>query len=184
MSTPTQAPRHAAPHAFDGTWPLLAQLHGVENVAWRRFIHALTVDDEIGPTHGKPRPHHAETSAGGLGCFDLRPPRLADLGLVRDLRVDNSSGRRLVRCTFVLPLTRERFLGAPLVQYNALLESLRRYDAALHAMLSAGTKLPDGMTRSGALALFHRLGPKALDKWSKYKNRATIALYQRTNKLF
>ena len=92
--------------------------------------------------------------------------------------------RRVVRVArerrgeFVSPMTEARFLTSPLVQYNALSESLRRYDAALPE------KLPEGVTRSGALALLHHLGAEALEKWAATRNRSTIDLFERANGLF
>ncbi len=154
---------------LDGSTLLRAQLLGVSDESWQQFIHALTIG-----TDGNPRSFGARTTAGGYGCFDLRPRRLADLGLMRRIRVDNSSGRCFTVGDFVLPMTETKFLLSPLAQYNTLLESLRRYD-----------KLPTmlGISRSGSLALRHRLGPNAATKWVAHQEPSTTALLKRTNDL-
>ncbi len=82
---------------------------------------------------------------------------------------------------FVSPMTQAKFLFSPLVQYNALVDSLRRYNRKLD---DERLKLSRGMTRSGALALLHRLGPHALPKWERHQEPTTLALYKRANGLF
>lgn len=166
-----------------GATLLRSQLHEVSDAPWTRLVHALTIaDDPRDPSCGGPRPFDARTPAGGYGCFDFRPQRLADLGLMRRVRVDNASGRCFFVGEFIPPMTEEGFLqrhGAPFVQYDALTDSLRRYDRRLE-----GVQLPPGMTRSGALALHHRLGPCALPKWARHQEPTTRALYRRANGLF
>ena len=171
-----------APVAIGGAAFLRAPLSGVPNEAWSQFVHALAIADEIcdpqSPDYQRPRAPDARTPSGGLGCFDLRPPRLADLGLMRGVRVDNTTGCCVWVGEFILPMTQARFFQNPLVQYNALCESLRRYDRQVAAAL------PEDMTRSGMLALHHRLGPRAFVKWAEHQEPATMALFHRANGLF
>jgi len=176
--------RDAAPAlpvvAFDGSRPLGAQLPNVASAAWTAFVRALTLnDDPRDGVVGKPRAFHKQTAAGGFGAFDLRPLRLADLGIMRHVRRDNSSGRVILIGDFVAPMTQTKFLFSPLAQYNALIDSLRRFDNQTGKL-----QLPTQMTRSGVLALLHRLGPHALDKWARHRETNTLALYARTNGLF
>jgi hypothetical protein len=169
---------------LDGTTLLRAPLGGPSNEQWTRFVHALTICDGCNDARaGRPHAPHPRSfgacgPSGGLGCFGILPRRLADLGLMRAVRASNDDGRRRTRGEFCAPMTAVKFL-APLVQYNVLIESLRRYDRA-----AAASDMPAGMSRSGALALFHRLGPMAMAKWAEHKEPATIALFTRANKLF
>jgi len=149
---------------------LRSPLDGVSDDAWSRFVDALTVDDDSGLRQGMPRPFNARTHAGGLGCFGLLPRRLVDVGVAKAVRVIGGK-------TIAVGLRRD-FLS-PLVQRDALVDSMRRYDAEL-----AKVTLPSEISRSGALALYHRLGPEALAKWQKHRQRSTIALFQRANGLF
>jgi hypothetical protein len=169
---------------LDGTSALAAQLPGVTSEAWTAFIHALTIGD-----NGKPRGFGIVTVSGGFGCFDLRPRRLADLGIMHRLRVERVGAppaegepdrrRQVFVGDFVAPWTRAKFLASPLAQYNALVDSLQRYDATLSEIT-----LPDGITRSGALAIFHRMGPSGIVKWQERKLEATVAFVKRTNGKF
>ena len=105
--------------------------------------------------------------------------QLSETRYPRGVRVDNESGKCVTVGDFIPPMTRAKFLQNPLAQYNALIESLRRYDRHL-----ASAVLPSGLSRSGALALHHRLGPCALSKWEEHQEKTTIALFQRANGLF
>lgn len=149
---------------------LRSPLDGVTDQAWARFVDALTIDDDKGPNHGKPRPFNACTHAGGLGCFGILPRRLVDIDVARDVRVVDGK---------TIAIGVDPSFRNPLAQRDALAESMRRYDAEI-----AKITLPTEMSRSGALSLYHRLGPEALAKWQKHKQEATIALFRRANGLF
>lgn len=152
------------------------RLHGITVDVWRTFTHALTIDDEEGPNKGQPRPFNARTLAGGYGCFDMRPRRLADLGYMRNIRRGTLAGRVVTVGDFIPSvMTEAKFLFDPDAQHDALLESLRRYDRL--AMVA-------GASRSGSLALYHRLGPDAPQKWLAHQEPSTLSLYRRTNNLF
>lgn len=172
----------SAARAYVGA-PLRPQLSGITTEQWTAFIHALSVDDCRGPGRGKPRPFGAVGPGGALGAFAMRPTRLGDLGLMRKVTrsIDAETGGRVWSGSFVPPMTAQKFMTSPLVQYNALVESMRRYDAWLRE--SFGNSMA-GMTRSGALALLHRLGPGALRKWEAHKEPSTVALFERANGLF
>ncbi len=151
---------------------LRSPLAGVPDLAWNRLIDALMIDDDSGPGKGRPRPFTARTYAGGLGCFGLLPKRLVEINVLQEVfvrkgRTYAAKDKRLLA-----------WLTNPIEQYKAVVTSLRRYDAALIA------PLPEGVSRSGALALHHRLGPNALVKWSQHQEPSTIALFRRANGLF
>ena len=150
-----------------------APLKGVSRAAYDRFEDALTIDFDRGPRHGKPRAFNAVTRSG-LGCFGISPRRLVDIGVLEEVFVSRGKAIANPRDKRVV-----LFLADPILQREALVLSLKKYDAQL-----ASTILPAGMTRSGALALHHRLGPDALAKWAKYQAPSTIALFRRTNGLF
>ena len=149
---------------------LTSPLSGVSDLAWARFVDALTIDDDDGLHNGAPRAFNARTHAGGFGCFGILPRRLVDIGVAKAVRVIDG---KAIAVDFV----RRDFLANPLAQRDALTESMKRYDAAIG-------ELPAEMSRSGALALYHRLGPEALSKWAQHKAGSTIALFQRANGIF
>ena len=149
---------------------LPSPLSGVSDLAWARFVDALTIDDDDGLHNGAPRAFNARTHAGGFGCFGILPRRLVDIGVAKAVRVIDG---KAIAVDFV----RRDFLANPLAQRDALAESMKRYDAALG-------ELPTEMSRSGALALYHRLGPAALMKWAQHKQESSIALFLRANNLF
>lgn len=149
---------------------LRSPLARVSDLAWARFVDVLAIDDDSGANNGKPRPFNARTHAGGLGCFGILPRRLVDVGAAKSVRVIDGK-------TIAVGLD-ARFVN-PLVQRDVLSVSLQRYDAELVKI-----PLPSEISRSGALALYHRLGPGALAKWEKHKQQSTMALFRRANKLF
>lgn len=151
---------------------LSSPLKGVSDAAYARLVDALSIDDDAGPNYGRPRPFDARTHAGGLGCFGILPRRLVDIGVARAVRIVDGKA-------YVVDLQRD-FLVNPLVQRDALGESLLRYDVDEVSKLA----LPRGITRAGVLALYHRLGPQALQKWQRHKQQATIVLFRRANGLF
>lgn len=142
---------------------LRSQLPGASDEAWRKFVRVLTLD----PRTRTPRPSSTVRTRLGFGCFGLRPKRLVDLGFMRVAPGGYA---------FAAPMT-ERKLAQPLVEYNVLVDSLRRYDAQVIV-------LPTGVTRSGSLFLHHHLGPHALSKWATFKHPDTLALFALANGLF
>lgn len=140
--------------------------------AWQAFVRAMAT-----------QPIHAETEAG-LGCFALRPKMLGDLGLMANLRPvqgkrqGRSGDRVLWEGDFVLPLTKDRFLGSYLAQYNAFVRAV-----TLHA--NAAAKLPAGVTTSGAHAILIQAGPWGLRSWARgTRHEGTIELFNRANGIF
>lgn len=154
------------------SWPLLrSQLPGVSDDAWTRFVRALET-----------QPLDAVTGSGSLGCYEMRPKSLVDLGLMANLRTSTSGA---LEGDFFLPLTQRRFLASPVAQFNALCDILERFDADI------GRKGVLGLSRSGALAVLHRAGRGGLKHWggkkrwgSKVKHESTLALVTAVEGIF
>ncbi len=156
---------------------LTSPLTGVSNLAWARFADALTIDDDDGPNNGKPRPFNAVTHACGLGCFGISPRRLVDIGAARAVHLIRGK-------PIAVGFIPRDFLTNPLAQRDALAISMKRYNVGIAGLRIDKIALPPEMSRSGVLALYHRLGPNALAKWQKHKQQSTLALFQRANGLF
>jgi hypothetical protein len=150
----------------------------VTDEGWTQFAVAMKTQD---PT--------VVSASNGLGMFDMKPRRLADLGLMKIIGSTRSPARRMAWLgEWVSPLTQDKFLATPNLQYRAFAASMKRYVGGLR---DGSVPLPDGglppeMTLSGVLALLHRCGPNGLKTWSDAGKRfpATIALFEATNGLF
>lgn len=155
-----------------------SQLAGVSDAAWTALVQVLMVPligekwKDGTPLQGEVRPLDFEGSTGDLGCFALRQKHLVDLKLMRVVKDDNG---RFVRNAFVRGDV-DRFKANSLAQYDALSCLLRRYDSMLPR--------PDGMSRSGAVALCHRAGPTGLVSWARRKLPATVVLVGLADGLF
>jgi hypothetical protein len=151
---------------------LVSPFKDVSDFAWTRFVTTLEIDDDRGPNRGKPRRFDARTNAGGLGCYGIPVRRLVELHVLKEVFVSKGKAIANPRDPRVVI-----FLADPLLQRDVLVASMKRYNLAL-------SSLPAGMTKSGALALCHRLGPQALAKWAKHQEPSTVALFRRANGLF
>lgn len=154
---------------------LKSELASVSDENWTRFVLAMKTAavDSVSGSHA-------------LGAWEMRPKRLADLGLMENLRYSRTAlGRMACDGDFKPPLTRKKFLENPGVQYRVFATSMRRYvDGLTDGTISEGTPPPD-MTLSGALAILHRCGPSGLVKWSEEARFSdTVDLYNRVNGLF
>jgi len=160
---------------------LTSPLPGVSDVAWRSFVRAVVTKDA--DEDGAPglRSLDAKSKSGGFGCFDIRPKRLLDLGIMRNLRRSTSSGGRQIYVgDFVPPMSERKFLYGPTQQSDTFVESMRRYDVAV-----SDADRPEGLSRSGVLALLHRAGMGGLSGWASGRRLAnTVALVERANNLF
>lgn len=145
-------------------------LEGVSREAWAHFVSALEVQS-VG----------AVSESGGLGCYDIRPRRLVELGYAFGLQSKrNDKGRQIRVCEFVLPWTQARFLSEPVAQYVALSKSVGLY---YRAVMSGELKKPDGLEMAGALVILHVGGRGALQAWPKLFDH-TRALYENARKAF
>lgn len=132
--------------------PLASPISGVNDADWTQFVGAMIVQDP-----------GVVSESNGLGMFDMKPRRLADLGYVKKLSRGDRQGRQVWLGAFVPPWTPERFLGNQPEQYTAFSRSMVDYATRIREGKLA---CPDGVTLSGALAILHRAGPKGLDSWS------------------
>ncbi len=152
------------------------EIDGVSDEDWTAWVLAMKVAE---PT--------TVSDAGALGMFGVKPRRLEDLGLMKNVEAVNARKKKKMAWAgdWVEPLSQEAFLASPSIQYRVLVASTKLYAHAL-----ADGSIPwvdDGVTTlSGALALLNRCGPQVLSNWSDVESRheATIKIYEATNELF
>lgn len=154
---------------------LPSPIEGVSDEAWTRWVAAMRVG-------------YAGTvsDTSKLGLFGFKVQRLADLNLVYDVAPTNAreTGHMAWTCTWRPPLSQEAFLTNQKLQYAALVSSTRLYALAI---ASGEIEVPDSdLTLSGALALLHKCGPRALAHWDDEATRrpTTVRLVEATNGLF
>jgi len=153
---------------------LASEISGVPDEAWTGFTLAMKIQAP-----------GAVSASNELGMFGIRLRRLADLGLVKNLRKTRSpTGHMVWLGDWVPPLTQKLFLDTPRYQYKAFAGSMRRYDRALRDGLMAHR--PEGLTLSGMLAVLHRCGPSGLESWARRDRRfpATVEVVERANGIF
>lgn len=151
--------------------PIRSPIANVPTDAWTRFVRAMMT-----------QPADAVSPSNALGMFEMRPRRLADLGLMVDLQRVRAPNRRDVWCgVFVRPLSSAAFLRSPLLQYNAFALSMVDYARRIE---SGEIMVPDGVSLSGALAVLHRAGPHGLDEWGERQLPETRAAVERVNGVF
>jgi hypothetical protein len=148
------------------TISLESPIAGVKNEAWDRFVRTLEIQAVDAVSH-----------SGGYGSFDLRPRRLAEIGVMRNLSTKRFGKRQIQIGDFVPPFNEIEFLRNPMIQYRVLVMSMRSY-------LSGKIDLAPGMSLSGALAILHVGGRGALATWPKGALSFTEALFKRANGLF
>lgn len=138
-------------------------LDGVSDVEWDAFVRALS-------THTI----RNVSLAGGIGSFDLRPRRLGELGVMINMRRDK-------RGAWVGDLAPKfEHLGANAgQQFEVFALSMKKYDIEL-----ASTARPEGVSRSGRLAILHCGGSGALEKWPEGAFKTTKAIFDRSNGIF
>lgn len=132
---------------------LRSQLPDVSDEAWTQFVRGLAVA----------KPNHVSES-NALGIFEIMPRRLADLGLVGNLKRRKHGRKTIWVAVFVPPLTPEKFLRSPELQYRTFVRSMRDYD---QRMQSGDIPAAPGVSRAGALAILHRAGPYGLRNWTE-----------------
>jgi hypothetical protein len=138
--------------------PLIV-LPGVSADAWRKFAAALET-----------RSVSAVSSTGGLGAYEIHPRRLVELKKADNLRYEGGSGRVQV-CDFIAPLTRERFLADPQLQYSLFARSIALYNQQLRA---GELQQPEGATKAETLAALHIGGRGALKDWANLFERTRM----------
>jgi len=161
-------PRGDLPLSGDAA-PIRSPLANIPAEAWTGFVRAMMT-----------QPLDAVSPSNALGMFEMRPRRLADLGIMSDLRCLRAPRtNRQVWCgTFARPITTAAFLSNPLLQYNVFALSMVDYAGRIGRGEIA---VPDGMTLSGALAALHRAGPGGLGGNQFPETRAAV---ERVNGVF
>lgn len=157
---------------------LKSEIPNVSDEAWTRFVFAV-----------KTAQPSAVSASNALGMFELKARRLADLGLVENIkRARSPLGRLMWVGEFVSPLTQREFLSKPAIQYQAFVDSIKAYIENLRteSIPKPDGGFPLGMSLSGALAVLHRGGPNGLKSWNDEENRFedTVSLYERANGIF
>ncbi len=157
---------------------LPTEIRGVPDAAWTRFVLAL-----------KTAQPGAVSASNAYGMFEMKPRRLADLGLMKNLRktrLPPPVDRLIWVGEFVPPLTQKKFLADLSAQYRALSDSVRKYVEGLRDGTIPRLQDPPGeMTLSGALAVLHRSGPRGLRTWEEAERFGdTVAVYERANGIF
>jgi hypothetical protein len=141
----------------------------VPDPAWNEFVHSMRGQDP-----------KRVTPAGALGLFGFSPRRLADLGLMvnlRKARVATADGktRTIITGDFKPPLTRERFLADAKLQYETFVRHVGalakvigpKYAAVIAPSPAVPRAQIDGkpITLSGLIAVGHMAGLAGLDSW-------------------
>lgn len=157
---------------------LKSEVPGVDDEAWTDFVLAM-----------KTALPSAVSASNGLGLFEMKIRRLADLGLVKNLKNKRSSGGRMIWTgDWVSPMTEKKFLASAQKQYEAFVASVKAYVAGLAdgTIANPDGGRPEGMSLSGILAVLHKCGPSGLKTWNDEENRFsdTIALFDATNGIF
>lgn len=119
-----------------------------------------------------------------LGAFGFHVRRLCDLGVMRDPIVTHCQGRQVWDATWVPPHSLAQFQSDPIFQYQLFARSMTLYDGLPCIQRAIGREV-DGVTitRSGALMLAHRAGPRGMHSWiecPKIRQR----FYNNTTKFF
>ena len=155
-------------------------LENVSDRAWTDFVLAMKIAEPS-----------AVSSSNALGMFELKPRRLADLGLVKNVaavttRSPHESSRRMLWAgEWVSPMTQDKFLASPRAQYAVFAESMKRYVDAIDKGEIEVPVETEELTLSAGLAVLHRGGPHGLVSWSQGERfPLTVALVERTNELF
>ncbi len=156
---------------------LPSPLPDVSDEAWTKFADQMRTA-KMG----------AVSKSNALGAWELKPRRLADLGLVMSLSYtkDPKTNRLIWTGDFIPPLSAKKFLNDPMLQYKTLVKSMVDY---ANKLCSGEIALPDGgipedMSASGALAILHRAGPNGLKAWNTDRFESTNNLYSRVNGIF
>lgn len=156
---------------------LKSEIDKVSDAAWTKFVTSMRTAST-----------GSVSSVNAMGAWEMRPKRLADLGLVKNVRPEKGpSNSTAWRCEFVAPLTQKIFLENAGVQYRVFAASMRRYVAGLRdGSIDRPKNAVVGLTLSGMLAVLHRCGPGGLKTWGDMTRRFgdTIALVERVNGVF
>ena len=139
---------------------LPSELPNVSDAAWTAFALTMKVADV-----------KAVSDSGSLGMFEMRPRRLGDLGLMKNVKPGNTRITKHMRWTgeWVAPLSEKKFLASAELQYRAFARSMQNY---LTGILDGSIDSSNvELSLSGMLAVLHRCGPNGLSVWANEENR-------------
>jgi len=139
-------------------------LPGVSNEACDAFVRAMSTQAIT-----------ATSRAGWIGSFELRPRRLGEIEVMTNVRRGPHSW------TGDLLPGYESLPKSGTKQYEVFARSNKLYD---DQMTSGEIARPDGVSRSGALAVLHCGGREALVTWPKGAFKSTKILFEKTNGTF
>ena len=160
--------------------PYTSPIPEASDEQWARFVRLMQAGDIAAVTPG-----------GQVGLFQTRLKRLEDLGLVREVRRVKGDGTNRWTATFRPPLTLQRLLSDPLLQYRIFAASMRRYrdEILAHHRATLGTEIEGKRaTLAGLLAVAHHAGP-AFASWlanpdDRRRFARTTHAYQTTTEVF
>lgn len=157
---------------------LHSEIPGIPDDSWTDFVLAM-----------KTAQPGSISASNAYGMFEIKPKRLADLGLIKNVKCKRStSGRMVWTGEFVSPHTLKSFLKSPKLQYETFCKSMQLYVKGLAdgSIPRPEGGLPEELTLSGVLAILHRAGPKGFAKWNDEASRFedTVALVNKTNGIF
>jgi hypothetical protein len=160
---------------------LPSPIDGISNEDWTSFVLAMRTAS-LG----------AVSASNSLGMFEMRPRRLADIGLIDANTLTGTraaSGRLVWVGEWVKPLSQRVFLETPALQYKAFAASIVKYIDGLRdgEIQQPAEGVDDDMSLSGALAILHRCGPNGLVSWGRdtgARFNDTIELYSKANEIF
>jgi hypothetical protein len=160
---------------------LPSPIDGIADEAWTRFVLAMRTASP-----------GAVSASNSLGMFEMRPRRLADIGLIDASTLTGTraaSGRLVWVGEWVRPLSQKVFLETPALQYKAFAASMVKYVDGLRdgEINQPAEGVDDDMSLSGALAILHRCGPNGLVSWGRNNGTRfndTVELYSKANGLF
>ena len=162
--------------------PLILRFQEASNEQWKTFARKLATQG-IGEI----------SESGRLGVFGLGARRLKDLGLMDDVKKIELEGKLVYMGSFIPPLSMERFLNSPRVQYNIFKRSMVDYhksikESGLDKLIGKEIAV-EPLTMSGLLGLASQAGIKGAKSWlEKPKERErfphTTQTFLETNGIF
>jgi len=183
---PVAPPKPRARKASPGPGPapggallLKSPFTSVQSKNWSRFVKVMGKGQSGTITKG---------ARYGLFLFGVR--RLADLGMVTNVKRGTYRGQTVWTGTWVAPYSETAFLTSPQLQYRAFIKSCQIYAGKYAAARkqSPGIFIVNGkqLTLSGFLALTHLIGfMGAVDSLKKKTLKAdTLAFTAKANGLF
>lgn len=178
--TPVAPPKPKKPGSGPGGVLLLkSPFKAVQSKNWSKFVK-VAGKGQVGTI----------TKGARYGLFLFGVRRLADLGLVTNVKRGTYRGQTVWTGTWVAPYSESAFLTSPQLQYRAFIKSCQIYAAKYAAARKQNPNIfivnGKQLTLSGFLALTHLIGfMGAVDSLKKKTLKAeTLAFTAKANGLF